>query len=63
MKTDFTGTRKHTVYFFMVFDCIRNLEDMLKEKARSGDGRANPIELFKDFADRKIVCNYEYVRN
>ena len=61
MKEEFTGTRKHVVTFFIVFDCIKNLQDTLQEKARSNQ-KINTRELFHEFHDRKIICNYEFQR-
>lgn len=60
MKEGFTGTHKHIVYIFLVFDCIRNLEDILKEKSVKGQGSAR--ELFHEFHQRKYICNYEFKR-
>lgn len=55
---EFTGTSKYIVYFFIVFDCIPNLEEMLRAKAANRQsGRA--IDLFREFNSKKIVCNYE----
>ncbi|OTF84150.1 hypothetical protein BLA29_007697, partial [Euroglyphus maynei] len=62
MKEEFTGTRKHIVTFFIVFDCIKNLQDTLQEKARNNQQTISVRELFREFHDRKIICNYEFQR-
>ncbi|KAH9397868.1 hypothetical protein TYRP_004197 [Tyrophagus putrescentiae] len=61
LKEEFTGTRKHIVYFFMVFDCVRNLENILKEKAAKRE-QEKARDMFKEFNTRKMVCNYEFKR-
>lgn len=53
---DFTGTRKHIVRIFLVFDCIRNLESILKDKAQA---QADSRKIFKEIAEHKYICNYE----
>ncbi|KAH7636629.1 hypothetical protein HUG17_6835 [Dermatophagoides farinae] len=61
MKEEFTGTRKHVVNLFIVFDCIKNLQETLEEKARSNQ-KINARELFREFNDHKFICNYEFQR-
>lgn len=42
----------------MVFDCVRNLENILKEKAAKRE-QEKARDMFKEFNTRKMVCNYE----